>query len=244
MIHIARARLNSSYYPDWYTDKDFATNYIDSRGYTEYYVQKSAIPDYIWEAFTQWEKYMTDAFRAYAYVYIQAIDAGSAKLRVDTNKKLIGFKYKILQSAIPEDTISEKYIGKNSIADVIEQTHVDIYKWLDTWTSSDVHAWLCDKIAEMVCDEIFVPEINKANSSTEEHVYSVLSTYISLNISEFYNLITDDRSVSQYSISKSALSQYLADFDIETVWSLYIACWNNLQCVEQYFGHYRIENIF
>ena len=244
MIRIARANLNSSYYPDWYTDKDFATKYIDGRGYTEYYVRRNSIPDYLWEAFTRWEEYMTYAFIAYAYVYIPTINAGSAKLRVDTSKNLIVFKYKIVQSAIPDNTISEQYVGKNNVADIVEQTHADIDKWLNTWTSSEVHAWLCEKIAAMICDELFAIESNKANTTADEHVYSVLSSYIPLNKSEFYNLITDDRSVGQYSTSKSELTLYLADFDIETLWSLYIACWNNLQGVEQYYGHYKIENIF
>jgi len=242
MIRVKRTLLNSSYYPDWYTDKDFVTKYVDGRGYTEYYVDKTDIPDYLWEAFTRWTEYLTYAFISYAYTYIPAINAGSSKINI--NRSSLVFKYKIVQSAIPEDTITDRYVGNTKLAEVIEQTHDDIDKWLDTWTSSKIHAWLCDKIASMACDELFTQPDMQNDSIADDNVYYVLSAYVPMNKSEFYNIMSDDRSISQYSKSKSDLTLYLADFDIETLWSLYIACWNKLKGVEQFFGHYKIENIY
>lgn len=235
MIRIKRLHINSSYYPDWYTDKniDESSFYTDKNGYTEYYVQKSAVPDYIWELFLRWSKVLQDEARIYFSKYPDGIDESSLQIKVNT---YIVFKYKLLSSSIEDNTIIDRYIGNTeNIAQAIDKTHKAIDKWINTWSSSEVHDWLCTAI-----DSICVFETKKfkdiqysSGQEAIELIYHLFRSYLGTPEGQFYEFVYADYT-GDYHIYPVKIQEYLADFDIEDLWSLYFAIYNNLQYPKKY----------
>lgn len=238
MIHINRARLNSSYYPDWYTDKDIdeSSFYTDKKGYTEYYVQKSAIPDYIWELFLCWAKVLQKEARIYFSKYPDGIDESFLQIKVDTSKSLLVFKYKLLDDSIEDDTIIDKVIGNtDKVAQAVDKTHKAIDNWINTWSSTEVHDWLCVAI-----DSICVGETKKfrdlqysSSQEATELIYQIFRSCLGTDEGQFYEFVYADHA-GDYHIHPVNIHEYLADFDIEDLWRLYFTLYNNLQYPKKY----------
>lgn len=236
MIRIASARLNSSYYPDWYTDKDFNTSYFDNKGYTEYYVQKSAIPDYIWELFLCWSTVLQKEARIYFSKYPDGIDESSLQIKVNTGKSLIVFKYKLLDNSIDDNTIFDRYIGNtDNVAQAVNKTHKAIDKWINTWSSSEVHDWLCVAIDSICIFETKRFKDLHYNTSQEatEQIYQIFRSCLSTSEGQFYEFVYADYN-GDYHIEPIKIQEYLADFDIEDLWRLYFTVYNILQYPKKY----------
>lgn len=236
MIHIKRIHINSSYYPDWYTDKDFATSYIDNKGYTEYYVQKSTVPDYIWELFLCWSKVLQKEARIYFSKYSDGIDESSLQIKVDNSKSLIVFKYKILSSSIDDNTITDTLIGNtDNVAQAVDKTHKAIDKWINTWSSSEVHDWLCVAIDSICLVETKRFKDLQYNTSQEatELIYQIFRSCLGTPEGQFYDFVYADYN-GDYHIEPIKIQEYLADFDIEDLWRLYFTVYNILQYPKKY----------
>lgn len=234
MIHIKRIHINSSYYPDWYTDKDFATSYIDNKGYTEYYVQKSDVPDYIWELFLCWSKVLQKEARIYFSKYPDGIDESSLQIKVDTSKSLIVFKYKILSSNIEDDTIIDRFISNtDNVAQAVNQTHKAIDKWINTWSSSEVHDWLCTTIDTICVFETFKDLQYPTKQEATELIHQIFRSCIGTAEGQFYDFVYADRA-GDYHITPKKIQEYLSDFNIEDLWRLYFTVYNILQYPKKY----------
>ena len=238
MIHIKRIHINSSHYPDWYTDKDIneSSFYTDNKGYTEYYVQKSAIPDYIWELFLCWSKVLQKEARIYFSKYPDGIDESSLQIKVDTGKSLLVFKYKLLDDSIEDNTIVDRFMGNtDNVAKAVDKTHKAINNWINTWSSSEVHDWLCVAIDTICIFETKQYKDLHYNTSQDatELIYQIFSSCLGTPEGQFYEFVYADYK-GNYHLELIKIQEYLADFDVEDLWRLYFTLYNILQYPKKY----------
>ena len=127
-----RIKMNSSYYPDWYTDKDFGKESVDKRGYTFYYISAKQMPSYLWKLFRTFDASMNECAISYFKQHPCNIEPKSIKITVDNSIRHISVKYTIKPTA---DNIDEvrKLVLILIIGYLIGQTTLQNLSYVILW---------------------------------------------------------------------------------------------------------------
>ena len=206
-----KIKVNSSYYPDWYTDKDFGKEVVDKRGYTIYDISARQLPNHIWKLFQEFETNMSECAISYFKQHPCDIEPKSIKITVDRGVGLISVKYKIKHTA---DDINE----------VLEQTHADIDEWLADWDDNTIKAVLCNTMLNICASEEVKWDICGYGSEFEstQYVQHVLQSVLGMSAQQIREQIMNSEYAGIFRVNQQDLYEYLLHFDIPELWNMYI----------------------
>lgn len=206
-----KIKINSSYYPDWYTDKDFGKEVVDKRGYTTYYISAKQLPSYLWMLFKTFDDSMCECAISYLKQHLCNIEPKSIKITVDSSIRIISVKYKIKSTA-------------DNLIDVLAQTHADIDDWLADWANNTNKTILCNTMVNICTSETVHWDICGYNSEFEstQYVKQVLQSVLGMSSQQITERIMNYEQKDLYSINRADLHEYLMNFDVPELWDMYI----------------------
>ena len=206
-----RIKMNSSYFPDWYTDKDFGRESVDKRGYTIYYISAKQLPNYLWRLFQTFADSMCACAISYFKQHPCNIEPKSIKITADNSISHISIKYKIKPTA-------------DNIDEVLEQTHADIDEWLADWADNTSKPILCNTIVNICTSEEVHWDICGYNSEFEstQYIKQVLQSVLGMSSLQITEQIMNYEQRDLYSINRADLNEYLMNFDVPELWDMYL----------------------
>ena len=206
-----KIKMNSSYYPYWYTDKDFGKEVVDKRGYTIYYISAKQLPNYLWRLFQTFDDSMCDCAISYFKQHTCNIEPKSIKITVDNSIRHISVKYKIKPTA-------------DNIDEVLEQTHDNLDEWLADWADNTKKSILCNTMVNICTSEEVHWDICGYNSEFEatQYVKTVLQSVLGMSSQQITEQIMNYEQKDLYSINRANLYDYLMNFDVPELWDMYL----------------------
>lgn len=213
-----RIKMNSSSYPDWYTDKDFGKEAVDKRGYTSYYISANQLPNYLWKLFQTFDTSMNECAISYFKQHPCNIEPKSIKITVDNGIRHISVKYKIKPTA-------------DNIDDVLAQTHADIDNWLADWADNTSKSILCNTMVNICTSEEVHWDICGYNSEFEatQYVKTVLQSVLGMSAQQITEQIMNYEQRDLYSINRRDLHDYLMNFDVPELWGMYLDLYSSMR---------------
>ena len=206
-----RIKMNSSYYPDWYTDKDFGKEVVDKRGYTVYYISAKQMPSYLWKLFRTFDASMNECAISYFKQHPCNIEPKSIKITVDNSIRHISVKYKIKPTA-------------DNIDEVLAQTRADIDNWLSDWSDNTTKSILCNTMVNICTAETVHWDSCGYSSELEstQYVNQVLQSVLGMSSQQITERIMNYEQRDLYIINRKDLNEYLMNFDVPELWDMYI----------------------